>query len=336
MQLLVTSCLFFAVFYFTLRYLKISWEKNQLPSWSRPILGMFAWGVVLSFGGILVGLTEPIYVLFTEPNMGGGFLLVAIALGISAVAKYAVANPEFFDFPAMKPFLKDSLAFSDPARKRANLFEELDRHEVRRVYKEVTGNDLPGDDMVYDRQLKRKLDASTGRDWREDGVVRQSEEVRKVLVQPIASPHLHVELQELGKGKTTDLIDSWRINTLKKAPHDFFPMIAAAEIALPDRRLHFRIESEQFTRRRAMEATALYRLKQDLYEFLQAANQVSWMEPYLKFVDVIECTCVQLEVDAFSGIARTPLLEVEITRRELNAQADKFFNAGELKTTILL
>jgi len=69
--------------------------------------------------------------------MGAIFGLVSLVVGAGLIAKYSNAHPELFDYEAMKPFLKDSLAFADPARKIDDIFIELDRHEVRTIYKEV-------------------------------------------------------------------------------------------------------------------------------------------------------------------------------------------------------
>ncbi len=335
MQILIQSCITFLLCYFILRYLKLSWEKQTLPPWSRFFLGFLAWGALISFLGIAAGAIFLVYLVMVQGDFGSILAFIGLSLGVGLIAKYANANPELFDYPSMKPFLKDSLAFVDPTRNREDVFDNLDRHEIRRVYREVTGNELSLEDERSPAELKKMLEASSGRAWNEDRTVRPRKELKQELAQPIASPHLHLELQQIEKGEAADFTDSWKINTLKKSLHEFFGMVTAASI-LPGRRLRLQIEGERFRKEQVQDTKSLYRLKQDLYEFLHAVHEVAWMKPYLGHADVIECTCVQLEVDAFSGVGRTPLLTVEITRAELFAHVNRYFNAGELKTTILV
>ncbi len=196
MKILFVSLILFCFCYFTLRYLKLFWEKRKLPGWSKYFLGVLAWGALLSSLGVLWGLLQPLILLLTAPNMGIAFYLVGEAMAVGMIAKYANANPELFDFPSMKAFLKDSLAFASPARSWMLLSEEVDKHEVRRVYKEVTGNDLPGEDERYDRELKKKLEATKGKEYfSKDKRVAAPKEALNLLHQTIESPHARMEFR---------------------------------------------------------------------------------------------------------------------------------------------
>lgn len=334
-QILVKSAISFCFFYFTLRYLKTFWEKRQLPSWSRGILGVAAWATLLSTLGILWGLVLPIILLFTHPNTALAFLLVGFAMGVGVIAKYANANPELFDFASMKPFLKDSLAFANPTRTWMNLSEEVDKHEVRRVYKEVTGNDLPEDDPRYDRDLKKTLDAAMPSAFSGDRRVRASAELKNVLSEPIASPHLSLELEQLGhRSGNVDISDSWIINRLKRSGHDFFHRVKHVVIDPAAYTMELSLESEDFVTAQVDNQVAFYTLKQSLYDFFQAVNQQEWVQPYLQYVETFVCTCSHYSDEAFLGPKVRPLCRVEIARQVLKAHEGGFFNVGEMKGEI--
>ena len=337
MKILFVSLIIFCFCYFTLRYLKLFWEKRQLPPWSKYILGVLAWGALLSFLGILWGLAQPVIELFTAPNNGLAFLLVGLAMGVGAIAKYANANPELFDFDSMKAFLKDSLSFANPARSWMLLSEEVDKHEVRRVYKEVTGNDLPGDDDRYDRELKKKLEASKGKEFfSKDKRVTASKELLNLLGQTIESPHAKEELQQLQGGATVDISDSWHINRLKRSSHDYFHMVKKVTIDPGLQQMTLMLESEQFTDAQVQDAVSLYRLKQNLYDFLQAVHQEAWVLPYLNHVVTISCTASHFEDEAFVGVQVHPTCRVEISRADLTAYENRFYDVGQMKAEVLV
>jgi len=337
MKILFNSLVIFCFCYFTLRYLKLFWEKRQLPPWSKYILGVLAWGALLSFLGILWGLAQPVIELFTAPNTVLAFLLTGLAMAVGAIAKYANANPELFDFASMKAFLKDSLAFTNPARSWMSLAEEVDKHEIRRVYKEVTGNNLPDDDERYDRELKKKLEASKGKEFfSKDKRVAASKEALDLLKQTIESPLAKEELQQIQQGSTVDISDSWHLNRLKRSSQDYFHLVKKAVIDPGLKHMTLTLESEEFTDSQVQDAPSLYRLKQNLYDFLQAVHQEAWVQPYLDHVATISCNACHFEDQAFVGVQVHPTCRVEISRADLKAYENRFYDVGQMKTEVLV
>ena len=334
MNVLAPSIILLLLCYFTLRYLKLFWEKRKLPAWSRYFLGLLAWGTLLGFLGFCGSVLYLLYLVVRGGDTGAIFVLIILLLSTGLLAKYAGANPELFDYEAMKPFLKDSLAFADPARKMDNIFIDLDRHEVHKVYREVTGKDLQMTDET-DGFLGKKLKSTMKTSFAGDTRILASSESLNALNQPIFSPHLASEVKQAGKGIMTDVTDSWKINALKKKNHDWFDCLTQVLVIPEERLLHISLESEMFTVNRLRKPELLYRFKQDIYEFLLAVSELPWTEPYRKFVEHIKCTCTGVEIDAFKGRQVQRLLEVEIGLNELASHAEGFFNAGELKTTIL-
>jgi hypothetical protein len=318
---LILSFLSFLLFYFLLKSFYPAWDRRQLPQWSRVVTGLLAWATVISFGGMLVGAADPVVELFSAPNFGTAFKLIIIALSVQAVLRYSSANPEFFDFSRMKFFITRALQFESPLMKKENIFEELDKHEIKRVYRETTGKELKAE--VSKREEKNKT-------------VRTNEEaVKKMSAQPPQSPHLKVELQQLTQGTVVDITDSWKINSLRKAPHAFYAAVTEATIDPTEKRLTIAMVTDKITQKHLQPHPALLHVKQELYDFFQLLHQQDWMQPYLKFVKKIECTCSELMDDPFAGPQLTPLLQAEITTDELLQYRNRFFHAGELRMTLL-
>lgn len=336
MKILIPSVIVFAVSYFLLRTFKTQWEKGTLARAMRFPLGVLAWIILLSFGAVAYGLATPVVDLFVHPTMGTAFLMMGLALAVTAVWKYSADNPELFDFPHMKPFIKESLSFDDPSRRRNEVFEELEKHEIQRVYREVTGKDPLADHGETDRQLGKTLKSVTGREFREDGRATVDEkEIARLLAQPVEAPALKEELNQLQQGRVIDVMDSWKINAAKHSSHDWFALVAAARLDPQEKTLSLDLHSEGFSQGQLLDNALLYRSKQDLYDFLQAVYQQDWMKPYLKHASRITCRCCHRSVDAFEGTSVVPLLRVQITIAELKLHANRFFNAGELRSELL-
>jgi len=333
--ILAPSLVSFCVFYFTLRYLKLFWEQRKLPSWSRFVLGIFAWGALLSSLGVLWGLAQPMIGLFTKPSMGLGYLIIGLALCVGMIAKYANANPELFDFQSMKPFLKDSLFFVSPSLRWNNIFEDLDKHNVRKVYRETSGKELPEEDDKYDRQLQQKLEGTKLNAFSRDRRVAAPKWAKDLVAQTIASPHLKTELEQLQQGATVDISDSWKINSLKRSPHDYFKLVSTAIVDPSTMVLDLHLQSEEFAPDRAKDPVKLFQLKQQVYELFQAIHQEKWVQPYLNGIETFRCTCAHYEDEAFVGPRTHPVCRFEISRTELKAHEQTYFNAGEMKTEVL-
>ena len=333
--ILAPSLVSFCVFYFTLRYLKLFWEKRKLPSWSRFVLGIFAWGALLSFLGVLWGLAQPIIGLFTNPSMGLAFVITGIALGVGGIAKYANANPELFDFQSMKPFLKDSLAFVKPSLRWNNIFEDLDKHNVRKIYRETSGKELPDGDGKDDPQLKQKLAGTKLNAFSRDGRVAAPKWAKELVAQTIASPHLKTELEQLQRRTAVDISDSWKINSLKRSSHDYFKLVSTAVVDPLAGVFDLHLQSEEFTPERVEDPVKLFQMKQEVYDFFQAVHQEKWVQPYLNGIEIFRCTCVHYEDEAFVGPRSHPVCRFEISRTELRKHEQSYFNAGEMNAEIL-
>lgn len=339
MIILIISFLAFLVFYFSLKSFYTAWEKRRLPKWSRAVTGLLAWAIVISFGGILYSFFE----LFAAFDMG----LIFVALGATAFWKYTTANPELFDFPHMKFFIKRALEFESPLLKKENIFEELDKHEVRRVYRETTGKELTvkvDDDPLLRKMARESLEETEDRlskakresRFEKDKTVGANKRlIEQMLKTPIKSPHLRSELQQLSKGTVVNITDSWKLNSLSRSSHELYGKVSEAIVHPKEKQLSLTIIADTITQQHMQSPPRLLLVKQEIYDFFQHVNQQDWMKPYFAFVATIECICSELIDDPFAGPKITELLKAEITTDELKQYQNRFYNAGELRITIL-
>jgi hypothetical protein len=329
------SSILFLLFYFTLRYLKSYWEKQLLPKWSKYFLGVFAWAALAGLIGIVWGLLQPVIELFTAPTYGVAIILVGYAFCIMIVTKLTQGNPEVFDIASMWPFLKASLAFSNPARTRMLLSEELEKNKVKQIYKEATGKELKTNN--YDLELKKKLMA-VKKDvlWAQDKRVKSSQELLAELKKPIQSIHASEELKQLQGGSSVDITDTWILNRQKKSSHPFFHLVKHVTVDPSSAKIIFVLESEQFTDEKVRDQATLYRLKQDLYEFLQGVHQQDWVQPYLPYVSLISCECCYVEDLLFSGIKVHPVCRVEMSRAQLKAYENMPYDVSKMSIQVLV
>ena len=334
--MLLLSLIIFSVCYFSLKSLKASWEKNQLPKQARYLLGILSWGVLISSCGILWEIVQPIIDLFTAPNFEIAIQLMILSTVATVFVKISHAHPEFFDFPSMKLFIKDSIRFSNPARRKTILSEELDKHNIRRIYKETTGKELPEYDEKYERALQNKLQqAKKDEYFYKDKRVPASKQVLAELKKPIESIHLKEELKQLQEKTAVDISDSWYLNRQKKSAHQYYHIVRKVIIDPASQRIEFILESSQFTDEKVHEREALYRIKQNLYDFLQAVNQQEWTQPYLKFVSLFSCTCSYVEDGVFGGPQVHSVCRMEVSRAKLKEYENKFFDVGNIEVEIL-
>ena len=337
MKTLIFSLIILSFCYFIMKYVKVYWNRYQLPHWSKYPLGFLAWGILISFSGILWELAQPIIDLFTAPTMGVVMQLCGYAFAITILATFINANPEVFDFASMKPFLKNSLIFADPACRMMIFADELDKHNVQRVYKETTGKDLPKNNELHDQELQKNLAAIKGEEsFSMDKRVSSSKDVLAILQKPIESPHTKEDLRILQEVSKVDISDTWFLNCQKKSSHQYFHLTKKVTVDPATGRIDFVLESKHFTDEKVRERESLYRLKQNLYEFVQAVNQQDWMQSYLHFVSMISCTCCRVEDEVFGSPQVHQICRVELSRDQLKTNENKFYDAWQIKVEVLV
>jgi hypothetical protein len=316
MALFVFGGFLTVLFNLPLKYLNGLWEKEQAPGWSTYAAGTLSWCSIASFGMMVVGFFNPIIGMFTKPGTSQGYELSFMTLGVAALAKLNVVNPEFLDLPHMVPFIRHTLLFENIAGKRLNIAEELDKFEVRKVYKDVTGKELAVEKKPVPRFQRSREDLER--------------EVTLLQGRKIVTPHLQSELNALNRGETTEISDSWKINALRGSAHTFYQNVKHVQIDPVRRTISFSLDFGEMNIDPLKQHRGLVGFYQELYEFLQAMSTESAMKPYQSYYQMITLTCLRTVLDGFAGATTVAFFSLGLSMTELKTREGKFFNPAEL------
>lgn len=316
MALFIFGGLVGLLFYLPLRYLKGLWEKEEAPGWSTFVAGILSWFTIGSFGVMVYGCCIPIIGMFTAPQMSQGYEVAFLTLGVAALAKLNVVNPELLDLAHMMPFIRTTLVFENIAGKRLVLSEELDKFEVRKVYKEVTGTDLKVEQKPVRRPQKSREEIQR--------------EVEQLQQRRIVTPHLQMELNALNRTEAVDISDSWKINSLRTSAHQLYDRVKSVQIDPKSRTISLTMDFGEMDAAPLKQSTGVFRFYQELYEFLYAMATQNWMKPYLPYFEKITIVGSRTELDEFARTTSFVFLRLEVGMKELRVREEKFFNPAEL------
>lgn len=318
MKIFLATLPVFAVLWFLMRLMKELWEKDKLPGWFSPIGGIIAWATVASAVGPVWGVVEVLIRLFTEPSMGVAFELGGIGFALSMGGKLLADNPEILDYARVKPLIVESLQFRKYDLRRDDIFVELDKHNVKKVYQETTGKEFPPE-----MEKKRKPIPHM-----EPGEALK--ELERVRAMPLHSVHLQDQLTQLKAGEVADISDSFKLNVVKHKTHDFYELASEMKIVPQEKLLSFRIVFPNVTAQTTFDADRIFRLKQGLYDLFQALRAEAWIKPYTEFFEKLKVVCYRTDTDTFGLPIQQPFFSVEIALSELIQREGKLFVATEL------
>ena len=313
---LVTSAVFAGLWYF-LRLLREAWGKKLLPGWFTYVGGVFAWLTVLSLAGPGWAIVDLFSTMFDHPDMGIGFEIGSLFFLISIVAKVLIDHQEILDYARVQPFLFASLKFEHYTRKRDDIFEELDKHTIAQIHREQTGKELP------ETKTPKKGIPHTDPE-------QALKELERVRAQPIRSAHLEAELSQLKAGEVTDVTDTFTLNSLRHKTHDFYELASGMLVTPQEKLLSFKLVFPNVNAQTSFDADSVFRLKQGLYDMLQALNSEPWLKPYAEFFGKLKVVCHRTDTDTFGLPIQQPFFSVEIECAELSRREGKLFVATEL------
>jgi hypothetical protein len=318
MKIFLATLPVFAVLWFFMRLLKELWEKDKLPGWFSPIGGIIAWATVASAVGMMWGVVEVLVRLFTEPSWGTAFEFIGIGFAISMGGKLLADNPEILDYARVKPLIVESLLFRKYDLRREDIFVELDKHNVKKVYQETTGKAFP-------KEMEKKMKPIPHMDPEE-----ALKELERVRAMPLRSVHLEDQLGQLKAGEVTDISDSFKLNAMKHKTHDFYELASEMKIAPQAKLLSFKIIFPLVTAQTTFDADRIYRLKQGIYDLFQALRSEVWLKPYAEYFSNLKVVCYRTDTDTFGLPTEQPFFSVEIALSELRQREGKLFVATEL------
>ena len=322
MKLFLSTLPVFAALWFIMRLMMQLWEKGWLPAWFTPIGAITAWATVLSLAGpawavidIFIGLvTADSYVNAFGPLME----LFGISLIVGLGGKLALGSPEILDYDHVKPFIMDSMQFRGYERRRDDIFEELDKHTIKKVFQETTGKEFP-------KGMEKKIKPIPHMEPEE--ALKELERVRAI---PLRSVHLQDQLGQLKAGEVADISDSFKLNAVKRKTHDFYELASEMKIAPQQKLLSFKIIFPLVTAQTTFDADRIYRLKQGIYDLFQALRSEDWLKPYAESFSNLKVVCYRTDTDTFGLPTEQPFFSVEIALSELTQREGKLFVATDL------
>jgi len=318
MKIFLATLPFFAVLWFLMRLLKELWEKDKLPGWFSPIGGLIAWGIVASAVVLVWGVIDPLIRLITEGSQGAAYELIGLGFALSLGGKLLADNPQIMDFSRVKPLIVESLLFRKYDLRREDIFVELDKHNVKKVFQETTGKAFP-------KEMEKKMKPIPHMEPEE-----ALKELERVRAMPLRSVHLQDQLGQLKAGEVADISDTFKLNAVKHKTHDFYELASEMKITPKEKLLSFRIVFPNVNAQTTFDADRVYRLKQNLYDLFQALRSEAWLNPYAEFFEKLMVVCYRTDTDTFGLPIQKPFFSVEIALVELEQREGKLFVATEL------
>ncbi|MEW5798937.1 MAG: hypothetical protein AB1728_08000 [Bacteroidota bacterium] len=290
----------YTVLFFTRRSLE------QHPSHSfilRFVVGIVAWGLTAAaaiYGASLIVLATA----FFTGDAGAGYEIVFQLIILIVVIRLYVYYEDNMELGEMKNFLRDALTFGNYVRKKDyELREELDRHETRRIYKEVTGVE-PASDVT-----------ATAYDYYSPPLSKDHVPEQKV------SLHLHdLNIRELAAGKQADVTEAFRLELMGNKAHPYIPLMNTMIIDGNTSTLSFDVILPVEQQLRWDGPNAKQRTIERMYEFLVIVTSLPWFSRYDRYTRTITATLVQTDLNDEAKEVWKEIMRFEISLAKMRSR----------------
>jgi|GEM_PF-3842125 len=280
--------------------------------------GIAAWSIVIMLATGLVELVQFSVNLFTAPArevaadlMEGAFAFIGGLFGVIMVFRLTQIVDTFY----FREFFIHSLAFRAYEIKRDDVFAELEQHVINQVRRETS--DTPeAADIMRGQKIKKP----------HPGPLRK--ELAQQKPRPVQSIHLEDEVRRLRQGEEVDISESWHMNSLRRASHPLYLEISEVRVSPAGRTLSFRLTVQHVQQEELSDTKIAYRLKQDLYDVLQAIGTEEWMQPYARFFQSMSMKCYATRLDSFGQPLLYPFMTIDVRVDELEKLEGHFFDVG--------
>ncbi len=184
------------------------------------------------------------------------------------------------------------------------------------------------------RSGKRTSDTSEAAEVMREKKIRKHDpgQLRKELARqkhrPVQSIHLQDEVRRLAQGEEVDISDSWHMNSLRRASNPLYLQISEVRIRPAVGVLSFRLTVQDVQQEDLRDVKIVYRLKQDLYDVLQAIRSEEWMRPYARFFQSMTVKCYATRLNSFGQPLLYPFMTINVAVEELEKLEGRFFNVG--------
>ncbi|MBI2427620.1 MAG: hypothetical protein HYV29_02245 [Ignavibacteriales bacterium] len=301
--------------YTVLFYGRRSLEHNPSHSFLlRIILTCSAWCTVIAATTYVTSLTTMTIGLFMgDPNVGYEFVIHLVVLIV--IVRVYVYYDDSLALSEMKNFFREALLFGNYFRKRDHeIREEIDRHEVRRIYREVTNKELTSEvtatpfdhyapplskDRVPEQKISRRIHA---------------ENIRGLIL-----------------GERIDVTEAFHLELMGNKAHAYLPLINDIVIDGKNFSLMFSLILPLEQRIRWDEPNARQRTIERIYELLVILTSLPWFTAYDRFVRVINVTLYQTELNDEVREELKEELRCEIPLSKLRARGTMITPASEVE-----
>ena len=301
--------------YTVLFYTRRSLERH--PSHSLTLLlviGVVAWWLAATmaiFGISLIALA----VAFFTGDADAGYAIVFLLIVLIVVIRLYVYYEDSMDLGEMKNFLRDALVFRNYVRRKDHeLREEIDRHEVHRIYREVTNKELTPDVTAtpFDRYSPPLSKDRTP----EQKVVRQ----------------IHAEnVRGLELRKRIDVTEAFQLELMGNKAHPYIPLLNNMIIDGKTSTLSFEIVLPVEQQLRRDEPNAKHRTIERMYEFLVILTSLPWFSRYDQYTRTITAMLMQTGLNDEAKEVWNEMVRFEVSLQKMRARGTKITPASEIE-----
>jgi len=292
--------------------------KGVQPEWFVLASGIAAWVLVASLGWSAFTIGNLIVSMMTIGVRRGAEILATL-MGIFMYIALYIKVRQSSDSMYINDFLMSSLLFTPFNAPGKDIFEELERQEIRKIHRETTGRDV--DEMIEKKKPIPHTETEQAR-----------KEIERLRAQPVRPAHFDSEIRQLQAGEEVEVSDLLLYLASKKPRHDLYRHCSNARISPPKKTMSLSVQFPSLLAGIELNADRLHRAKQDLYEFLQAFNTEEALKPYRPFFSAFDVTCSRVEADSFDLPAKIPFMTIEIDAAELRKRENSFFSVADLHT----
>lgn len=301
--------------YTVLLYTRRSLEQHPSHSFIlRLVISIVGWCLVITFAVYCVSIISLVAAFFSG-NPDAGYLVVVQLILLTVLFRVYVYYEENIEVAEMKNFLRDALFFRNYSRRKDyELREEIDRHEMQRIYKEVTGKEPIADSTA------------TAYDYHPSQRSKNSVSGQKISLQL----HEHT-IRELAARRETEVTEAFRLELMGNNTHPYIPLIANAVIDGKTSTLSLAIVLPVDQQLRWNEPNAKQRLIERMYEFLVILTSLPWFNMYLRYSNTVIARLIQTHLNDEAKEVQKEVLQFKILLSKMRARGTKITPASEIE-----
>lgn len=302
-------------FYVLLFYVRRSLERQPSHSFTlRIAIGIVGWCMTLSGVVYVLSMAAMAMEFFAgDPGAGFGIILQLIILVI--VVRLYVYYEDSMDLGEMRNFFRDALAFRNYLRKKDyEIREELERHEVRRIYRETTNKELTAEVTA------------TAFDYYSPPLSKDRTPVKRIA-EKIHSGHA----QKLTSGARVDATEVFHLELMGNKAHPYLLLIHDLFVDGKAFTLSFSIVLPLHQHINRDEPNAKDRIIERLYGLIVILTSLQWFRIYEPFARMLHVRLFRTELNESAHEEKREVARLEIPLSKLRARGTKITPASEVE-----